>query len=322
MIHRPSTASKEAVADGRPPSVAILLGTCQGERFLAPQLDSIAAQTHARWHVWASDDNSTDGTLGILEDYRRRWGDDRLSIRRGPGKGFCANFLSLACDPSIQADFYAFADHDDVWDDDKLAVALAWLSGMPHNVPALYCARTRLIDEDGRPMGFSPLFARPLSFRNALVQSVAGGNTMVFNQAARDLLAEAGVVDVQTHDWWLYLIVTACGGRTFYDPVPKIGYRQHPNNLVGSNADWPARLSRAKRLLAGRFTGMNDRNIVALKRLQHHMSAENKSILTHFVHARKASLAPRVRGIRHSGVYHHTRLGNLGLVVATLFKKL
>ena len=33
-----------------------------------------------------------------------------------------------------------------------------------------------------------PLFERAPDFRNALVQSIAGGNTMVFNRAARDLL--------------------------------------------------------------------------------------------------------------------------------------
>ena len=149
-----STLGMKSNLFGRPPGVAILLGTCQGERFLAGQLDSIAAQTHAHWRVWASDDHSTDGTLGILDDYRQRWGDDKLAVRHGPGKGFCANFLSLACDPSIQADYYAFADHDDLWDDDKLAVALDWLTGIPHTIPALYCARTRLLDEDGQPMWF------------------------------------------------------------------------------------------------------------------------------------------------------------------------
>jgi glycosyltransferase involved in cell wall biosynthesis len=72
VIRRPSTAAREIDADGRPPDIAILLGTCQGERFLAAQLDSIAAQTHTHWRVWASDDHSTDGTLSVLDDYRRR----------------------------------------------------------------------------------------------------------------------------------------------------------------------------------------------------------------------------------------------------------
>ncbi len=103
--------------------VAILLCTHQGERFLARQLDSVAAQTHADWRIWVSDDHSTDGTLEILECYRREWGDERISWVRGPGKGFVANFLGLACDPRIEADYFAFCDQDDLWDPDKLEVA-------------------------------------------------------------------------------------------------------------------------------------------------------------------------------------------------------
>jgi hypothetical protein len=50
--------------------VVIFLCTYNGARFLAAQLDSIAAQTHQDWVVWASDDGSSDATLGILEAYR------------------------------------------------------------------------------------------------------------------------------------------------------------------------------------------------------------------------------------------------------------
>ena len=42
-----------------------------------------------------------------------------------------------------------------------------------------------LIDETNRDIRIAPLFRKPPIFENALVQSIAGGNTMVFNQAAR-----------------------------------------------------------------------------------------------------------------------------------------
>ena len=72
------------------PVVAVLLCSYQGERHLAEQLDSIAAQTHRGWTLWVSDDRSTDDTLAILEQYRSRWGSDRLSILTGPARGFAA----------------------------------------------------------------------------------------------------------------------------------------------------------------------------------------------------------------------------------------
>lgn len=303
--------------------VAILLCTHQGERFLPRQLDSVAAQSHTDWRIRVSDDHSTDGTLDVLENYRKKWGEERISWVRGPGRGFVANFLTLACTPEIKSEYYAFCDQDDLWDPDKLEVALAWVTSIPPHIPAVYGARTRLIDEDGRVVGLSPLFPRPMSFANAIVQSVAGGNTMVFNHAARTLLMEAGAdLDIQTHDWWLYILATGCGGVFHYDPVPKVGYRQHRKNIVGSNIGWMPRFRRAYRLLIGRFRRMNDRNFAALRRVRHRMSPEGLALLEQFDRARNASFFPRVIGIWKSGIYLQTTIGNLGLIAATLLKKL
>lgn len=310
--------------DSSVPETAILLCTHFGETFLAAQLESIANQSVSDWRVYVSDDRSTDATLDILDEYRRRWGDERLSVRTGPGTGFRANFMSLACAPDIEARYFAFADQDDLWDDDKLETGLRWLKagGASTSLPSLYCGRTRLIDESGRAIGLSPLFRRPVSFRNALVQSVAGGNTMMFNAATRSLLMEAGAdVDVQTHDWWTYLLATGCGGLVYYDSRPTVGYRQHAANLVGSNVSLTGRVRRARRMLAGHFRAMNNRNIIALRRVEHRLSKENLELLNRFDSVRAEVLPLRLMRMRKLGVYCHTLIGNLGLVVATILGK-
>lgn len=303
--------------------IAVLMCSHFGERFIESQLDTIFKQTRTDWRLWISDDHSSDRTLEILEAYRKNWGDERLSIRLGPGRGFCANFLSLTCAPDIGARYYAYADQDDLWDEDKLATGARWLDSIAPDTPALYCARTRIIDEAGRLRGHSPLFSRSEGFRNALVQSIAGGNTMMFNNPARRLLMEAGSeIDVQTHDWWAYIVVTACGGRVYYDPRATVGYRQHPDNLVGSNASVRGRVLRASRMLKGRFRGMNDRNIAALKRIAHRMTPENLQVLDAFERARDAKTIRRITGIMRTGVYCQTKLGNLGLTAAAILKKM
>jgi glycosyltransferase involved in cell wall biosynthesis len=303
--------------------VAILMSTLQGERFLGPQLDSIAVQSHADWHLHVSDDGSTDATLELLAEYRRDWGSDRMSIRSGPRRGFCLNFLSLACASDIDAAYYAYSDQDDLWSAAKLERAVDWISSVPQEVPALYCGRTRLVDERGRPIGRSPLFARPANFENALVQSIAGGNTMLFNRKARELLVEAGPdLDVQTHDWWAYLVVSGCGGIVRYDTEPMVDYRQHDSNLVGSNVTLAGRALRVRRLVEGRFREMNSRNLEALGRLRHRLSPQTTRVLSHFKSARNSSLPARVAGILRSGVYCQTTLGNMGLAAATVLRKL
>jgi glycosyltransferase involved in cell wall biosynthesis len=269
-----------------------------------------------------SDDGSDDDTRKILEKYQYWLGKGRTSILSGPQEGFVANFHSLICHPDIETDYFAYADQDDIWEADKLSRAIAELEQIPEGVPALYCTRTALIDEKGRDIGLSPLFEKPPSFANALVQNVGGGNTMVINKAARDLLhAYCGQI-VVSHDWWAYILTTAVGGVVIYDSYPSVRYRQHGNNMVGSNNDWRARLVRLRMLLEGRFREWNSINTRALQPARHLMTPENQVILDTFCIARNRWLVPRIWGVIRSGVYRQTFLGNLGLIAAAVLKKL
>lgn len=307
----------------RTPHVAILMCSYNGERFLAEQIDSFERQTHRNWSLVVSDDGSQDGTLEILKAYIDSWGQERLKIVQGPQQGFVKNFLSLTCSTDIDAEFFAWADQDDIWSEDKLHVALAWLQTIPKHIPALYCGRTKLIDESGTPIGFSPRFCLPPSFANALVQSISGGNTMVFNQAARDLLQKADDnLIIPSHDWWAYQLISGAGGAIHYDPEPRVLYRQHDENLVGSNASLSSRFQRLRMVFQGRFYEWNAQNIHALEAMHHHLSQEHQATLAHFKAARNEKLLRRFLGIRRAGLYRQTLFGNLGLILATLLKKI
>jgi glycosyltransferase involved in cell wall biosynthesis len=301
-----------------PPQTAILLCTYQGRSFLPAQLDSIAAQTRDDWCLWASDDGSSDGTLDVLEEYRRRWGAARLAIVSGPGRGLTANFISLICRPEIQARAYAYADQDDIWYPDKLERASRWIGDVDPSTAALYCSRTGLIDAAGRDAGLSPLFSRPPSFSNALAQNIAGGNTMAVNEAARRLLVRAAAAGAEPviYDWWNYLVVTACGGRVFYDAVPTLGYRQHARNQVGANTRVGDRARNLRELLRGRLRRWNDANLAALAVIREAMTPANRHILDTFDAARQRGAIARVLGLYRSGVRRQTLVGNTGLFLA------
>lgn len=305
------------------PKVAILLCTYYGQHYLAEQLESFETQSHSNWQVWASDDGSEDDTRAILESYQRKWPEGSLFVCSGPAEGFAANFLSLTCKESIKADFYAYSDQDDIWEADKLARAVRWLQSVPADVPALYCSRTRLVDAYNNEIGVSPLFSNPPSFANAMMQNIGGGNTMMFNNAARELLREAGENrSIITHDWWAYIVVTGCGGRVLYDSEPTLRYRQHNANLVGTNSNWAARLKRTHMLFQGRFKHWNDSNIAALRVLEHRLTPESRETLRRFVSARKMSMIPRLIHLKRAGIYRQTLLGNIGLIAAAIFGKI
>lgn len=303
--------------------IAILLCTYQGQKYLQKQLDSFKAQTHTNWMLWVSDDGSKDDTHEILAQTTKAWDKHKIYILIGPKKGFCANFLSLTCNADIKADFYAYSDQDDIWNAEKLDRALAMLGNVAQGMPALYCSRTCVVDADENSICLSPLFIKTPSFANALVQNIGGGNTMVFNDAARQLLIEAGEkMLVVSHDWWAYMLITGCGGCVFYDPKPTVRYRQHGNNLVGMNNSWLARLKRIIQLFDGLFRVWNDLNVLALLKVRGKLTTENQMTLDRFIEARQQLLIPRLKGLKKSGIYRQTIFGSLGLAVAAILNKI
>jgi glycosyltransferase involved in cell wall biosynthesis len=306
------------------PLVAILLGTFNGERFLSQQLDSIESQTHTNWMLIVSDDGSKDTTLDILLKYQVKWPQGKMIISKGPQKGFCKNFLSLACDPQIKADYYAFCDQDDVWMATKLTVALDNIQKRQKKGEAyVYCGRTTYVDENLKVVGSSPLFSYPRNFRNALIQSIAGGNTMVFNQSVKKFLEKAGAVDHPTHDWWIYQLVTGIGGTVYYDPQPQVLYRQHQESLVGGNSSVLAGLERVWRLFfKDQLKIWGDMNIAALSSVKPMLNQGNQETLELYDKMRNSHMGNRLRLLEVAGLYRQTWPGTISLILASLFRKI
>lgn len=304
------------------PLVAILMCTFQGEEFLTEQLESIDRQTHIRWKLWVSDDGSDDGTRDILSRFQSRWGADRMSILNGPASGSTANFLSLTDHDTVQGDFFAWADQDDVWEPDKLARAVEHLTSHDPDVPALYVTPVLLTDARGAVFGRSALNRSP-GFANALVQNVAGGNTMVFNAATRRLLRQAGPkVSVVAHDWWAYLLVTGSGGVVLCDDHATLRYRQHAGNQIGSKPGTLRRASRLLPLLNGEFRQWIDSNLDALERNRHLLAPSSLETLDMFSSVRRGPLTARLMRLRRSRVHRSSRLGNMALFFAVLWDRL
>jgi glycosyltransferase involved in cell wall biosynthesis len=304
-------------------SVAVLACIYNGEPFLGEQLASLAAQTYPDIDLILSDDGSTDGSRERLATFGSSWRKGRFEIVQGPGKGFAENFRSQLVNESIEAEYFAFCDQDDVWAPEKLSTAVDWLSRQPPDGPALYCSRTRIVDNSGRPVAYSPLFTAPPSFRNAIVQSIAGGNTMVMNAAARRLMAEASRrSSFVSHDWWCYMMVTGAGGAFRYDPVPLIDYRQHAGNLVGSNDSILSRLGRSTFLLRGGFSDWTDRNIAGLRACEDLLTDEARGVLDRFDRLRRMFLPRRLIELRRSGLHRQTAFGQISLYIASAINRL
>lgn len=303
---------------------AVLLASYNGMRFLPEQVRSIHGQSHPHIDLYISDDGSTDGSTAHLAEEQAGWDKGKLVLTSGPRSGSAAeNFRSLILLPGLEADYFAFCDQDDVWKPRKIEAAIASLAALPAGMPALHCSRTQLINEHGEDVGLSPYFPRPPHFRNALVQSLAGGNTMVINRAGFELLRKtAARGSFAMHDWWAYLVISGAGGTIVYAETPDTLYRQHKDNLSGSNMGMLANIRRLKLLLSGSFKAWNDSNITLLQACRDCLSPESLSCLDSFQTARQGNLPTRLLALCRSGVFRQTPGGQVMLFLACVLKRI
>lgn len=321
--HHVSPGRSERVTVNIPRTVAALMCTYRGARYIERQLETIAGQTYPHWRLFVSDDGSDDETLEILQRFRANGNQHRVHIFSGPRCGFARNFFSLIARPEVRADFYAFTDQDDEWHPTKLERAVEQLRRLPDDAPVLYGSRSELVDERGKRIGFSHRCRRPSGFANALVQNIVSGNTMVLNHNAVELLRAAGTdLDVSAHDWWAYLLITGSGGLMVYDPYPTVRYRQHLHNLYGSNVSYSAMKRRVLKLLAGDYRDWNARNLAALRARRALLHQDNQRLIDLFDASRSGGLTQRLWWLLRAGLYRQTLLGQLGLLFAAAARRL
>lgn len=301
--------------------IVILLATYNGSPLLAPQLESLSRQTHRNWSLLVSDDGSQDQTTDIIRDFAANRPGNRITILDGPGHGSAQNFLSLLR-AAGNASFVAFCDQDDVWFDNKLARAMACLG--QSTKPAIYGSATLITDQSLKPLRHSLRFRRPPGFQNALVQNIAGGNTMVINRKALDVLQPASHLagQIVAHDWWCYQMVTGMGGDMLYDPSPGLFYRQHAANQIGANDTLAAKISRLRRLARRDFARSLHAHFEALEHAKDYLTPEARRTLSSCNGLNSRHILARMSALRASGIYRQTRCGSLALHAATLTGRL
>ncbi|MCC8108860.1 MAG: glycosyltransferase family 2 protein [Planctomycetes bacterium] len=294
------------MADSTSPTVAILMCTYNGARYIERQMESFYQQSYDNWELWISDDGSTDDTLDLIQSFRNR--GKPIEILRGPRSGFSQNFLTILRNMRVTTDYFAWSDQDDIWFPDKLERAVAIMKPYGTVNPVLYSARTELIDSNGNHVGFSAAFHKTPGFANALCQNIGGGNTMVFNRAARNVLREGWVPKVKYHDWWAYILLSGIGGAIIHDPTPVLQYRQHGGNQIGENRSIAAKFSRLATIFNGEYHKWNFGNVEALAQRRHLLSPENRQIFDSFALAlRETSGLKKFKLICRSKIYRQSR---------------
>lgn len=208
--------------------VCVLMSTYNGAKYLRDQIDSILNQKGVKVELIVRDDGSRDETVEILKEYRK---DGVLKFYNGDNLGPAKSFMNLVTN-APEATYYAFADQDDVWDDDKLLVGVQSLEKYKKE-PALYYSNLRIVDKNLKffRCAHDGMAVDDNKFSSLLI-NYCTGCTEIFNLNLMKILKKDKVNYLCMHDWWVY---TVCSffGKIVYDDVAHISYRQHGSNVVG-----------------------------------------------------------------------------------------
>ncbi len=218
-------------------SVAVLMSTYNGEKYLTAQLDSILNQRGVSVTLFVRDDGSSDGTKSILNEYAEKHSNIHLNFAENVGVG--KSFMNLLYSAPDSFDFYAFADQDDIWLEDKLSEAAKLLS---ESGKLLYVSNMECVDKYGVSMGMrwatddKKLFLTPEGIVSA---NVLCGCTMLMSAEFVKLICDESkrpsdiVLRLKNHDGWIAAVAALYDGLIF-DNRSFIKYRQHGENVVGA----------------------------------------------------------------------------------------
>ncbi len=221
------------------PRVEILIATYQGEKYLPALLDSLLKQTYTNLHFIIRDDGSTDGTVALIEKFKKSYPHLVTLIQDNKNLGVIQNFAKLM--QHCSANYALFADQDDYWLPEKVELSIKSLQKLEKKygkeTPLLVHTDLKVVDchlNNIHPSfwKFTKLNPRFITLNRLLVQNCVTGCTMAFNKALieRSLPLPANIL---MHDWWMALVASSFG-KIASIPTSTILYRQHGSNTLGA----------------------------------------------------------------------------------------
>lgn len=223
-------------------SVAIIMSTYNGEKYIYEQLESLRRQTYKNIDVYIHDDGSTDKTTELIMDFIKNNELSRFSLLNDEKRGYPACFIKTLLQIPHH-DYYAFCDQDDVWFDDKIEKAYLGIKKYEEeSKPCLFYSAVDYYDGNLNYM-------RGARFKNKKKKSVdtysldemllggeAMGMTFLFNNALKEKMRFVFEHEGDDFKDTFMKIYTAACGTVIYSYEPCAKYRRHPEaTTVGMN---------------------------------------------------------------------------------------
>lgn len=217
-------------------SIAIILPTYNGSKYVNKTLESIENQTLSGLTVLIRDDGSADDTVAKIEDFisRDKLKNSYVFLRDDKGNLGCpASFYQIICSQE-PFDYYAFCDQDDLWAPNKIERAIKAIENAGNEDATVYFSSFDYCDEDLTFIRRSPRQSANLSLSETLYYTPGLGFTIVFNNEACERFIRSVNPGKQMHDRWI-LRCGACMGTVIYDEEATAMHIRHSDAVTADD---------------------------------------------------------------------------------------
>lgn len=221
-------------------TVAIVMATYNGEKYIAEQIDSILSSSYQDFELFIYDDGSKDETISILRTYEALNPDKVHVFLNDKNLGLVQNFLVALSKTTM--DYVMFCDQDDVWRKNKIGITLKRMRNMEaqygKDKPYAVFTDASIVDQDLKelhPSFFESNHLNPCKtdLSHLLMENKLIGCTVMVNASLRKILQSNRLPQkAKFHDGWIALIASSFG-RIGFVKESTILYRQHGGNIVG-----------------------------------------------------------------------------------------
>ena len=209
--------------------VQVLMSTYNGEKYIKEQIESILNQEEVEVSLLIRDDGSKDKTIEIIQSFAKE--NNNITFYEEENVGPARSFMDLV-NKSLEFEYYAFADQDDVWKPKKLISAINKLKEKVEDKPSLYMSALEIVDENLNFIETKKVDGN-FCFEGEMIKNFTTGCTMVFNKSLRNIIKQYNPSYLIMHDSWITRVCYAVGGNVLIDDNAYIKYRQHSGNVLG-----------------------------------------------------------------------------------------
>lgn len=204
--------------------VSIILPVYNGEKYLEESINSVLNQTYKNIELIIVNDNSSDLTLSIANNFKQK--DNRVKV--------ITNKTNLKLPMSLNAgfaqangDYYTWTSDDNFYDLNAIEKMVSHLESNPHD--AMVCADFRKLNEETNKIEVLNLNVSPQN----MINSNCVGACFLYRKSVANLVGEYNKNKflVEDYDYWLRIMLKGDIGHiseTLYT------YRIHNTSLTGT----------------------------------------------------------------------------------------